>query len=75
MPDLKGKNAIITGATRLKGIAMRLAENGINGPGGRHLATLDETVAEVKKKTGVKVIGIPTDVAKLSDLENLVSTT
>jgi 3-oxoacyl-[acyl-carrier protein] reductase len=78
MPDLKGKNAIITGASKGigKAVAMRLAENGINvALAARTKATLDETVAEVKKKTGVKVIGIPTDVAKLSDLENLVSTT
>lgn len=78
MPDLKGKNAIITGASKGigKAVAMRLAENGINvALAARTKATLDETVAEVKKKTGVKVIGIPTDVAKLSDLENLVNTT
>lgn len=78
MPDLKGKNAIITGASKGigKAVAMRLAENGVNlALAARTKATLDETAAEIKKKTGVKVIGIPTDVAKLSDLENLVNTT
>lgn len=78
MSDLKGKNAVITGASKGigKAVAMRLAENGVNvALAARTKATLDETIAEIKKKTGVKVIGIPTDVAKLSDLENLVNTT
>ena len=72
--NLKGKNAIVTGASRGigKAIAMRLAENGINLVlAARTKSTLDETVNEIKKKTGVKVIGVPTDVAKLDDLKNL----
>lgn len=76
MNNLKGKNAIITGASKGigKAIATRLAENGINLVlAARTKATLDETVNEIRKKTGVKVFGVPTDVAKLDDLTNLVN--
>lgn len=76
MNNLKGKNAIITGASRGIGnaIATRLAENGINLVlAARTKATLDEAVNEIKSKTGVKVIGVPTDVSKLEDLKNLVN--
>ena len=76
MPDLKGKNAIITGASKGigKAVATRLAEHGANIVlAARTKETLDETVNELKKKTGVKVIGVPTDVAKLEDLKNLVN--
>ena len=76
MPDLKGKNAIITGASKGIGnaIATRLAENGINLVlAARTKETLDKAVEELKKKTKVKVIGVPTDVAKLEDLKNLVN--
>ncbi len=73
---LKGKNAIVTGASKGigKAIATRLAENGINLIlAARTKSTLDQTVEEIKKKTGVDVIGIPTDVSKLDDLRNLVT--
>ena len=76
MSDLKGKNAIITGASKGigKAIATKLAENGVNLVlAARTKTTLDEAVADIKKKTGVKVIGVPTDVAKLDDLNNLVN--
>lgn len=76
MPDFKGKNAIITGASRGigKAIALKLAENGVNLIlAARTQSTLDETTKEIEDKTGVNVIGVPTDVAKLEDLKSLVS--
>jgi 3-oxoacyl-[acyl-carrier protein] reductase len=78
MSDLKGKIAVITGASRGigKAVAMRLAENGVNVVlAARTQGPLDEAVREIKKKTGAQAIGVPTDVAKLADLENLVNTT
>ena len=74
MSHLKGKNAVITGASRGigKAIAARLAEQGINlALAARTPKTLDETVQEFQSKYKVKVIGIPTDVGKLEDLKNL----
>ncbi|MFA5060605.1 MAG: SDR family oxidoreductase [Candidatus Omnitrophota bacterium] len=74
MDNLKGKTAVITGASRGigKAIALRLAEKGINLVlAARTKDTLDEAVKDIKAKTGVKVIGVPTDVAKLEDLKNL----
>ena len=70
----KGKNAIITGASRGigKAIATRLALEGFNLVlAARTKNTLDVTVSELKDKYGVDVIGIPTDVGKLEDLKNL----
>ncbi|MFC1703691.1 SDR family NAD(P)-dependent oxidoreductase [Candidatus Omnitrophota bacterium] len=78
MNDLKGKNAIITGASRGigKAIAKRLAENGVNIVlAARTKSVLDETVEQIRKETGVKVLGVPTDVSKLDDLHNLATTT
>lgn len=77
MANLKGKNAIITGASRGigKAIATRLAQNGVNLVlAARTKDTLDETVKEIKAKAGVKVVGVPTDVSKLEDLKNLADT-
>lgn len=76
MADLKGKNAIITGASKGIGnaIATRLAEQGVNLVlAARTKETLDKAVDVIKKKTGVNVIGVPTDVARLEDLQNLVN--
>ena len=70
----KGRNAIITGASRGigKAIATRLASEGFNLVlAARTKSTLDVTVNELKDKFGVDVIGIPTDVGKLEDLKNL----
>ncbi len=75
--DLKGKNAIITGASKGigKAIAMTLAENGVNVLlAARTQSTLDETVREIKDKTGVACLGLSTDVSQLADLEKLVKT-
>ncbi len=76
MAELKGKNAIITGASRGIGraIANRLAKHGINlALAARTQSTLDKTVQEIKSEYGVEVMGIPTDVGKLDDLKNLVA--
>lgn len=76
--ELKGKNAIITGASKGigKSVALRMAEKGINiALGARTQATLDETVCEIKKAFSVKVIGVATDVSNLDDLKNLVDKT
>lgn len=77
MLDLKGKNAIITGASRGigKAIASRLAQGGANLIlAARTKETLDEVVKEFSSKSKVKVIGVPTDVGKLEDLKRLVDT-
>jgi len=78
MKDLKGKNAIITGASKGigKAIALRLAKEGVNLIlAARTQSTLNETVREIKKKTGVNAIGLSTDVSRLPDLQKLVTTT
>lgn len=75
MTNLTGKSAIITGASKGigKAVALALAMKGVNVVlAARTQSTLDETVKEIKKKTGVKVFGVATDVSKLADLEHLV---
>lgn len=75
MDPLKGKNAVITGASRGigKAIAGRLAQLGVNLVlAARTKDTLDEAVREIQSKYQVKVIGVPTDVSRLEDLKNLV---
>jgi len=76
--DLKGKNAIITGASKGigKAVAQKLAEHGVNIVlAARTQPTLDKAVKDIQAKTNVKVVGVSTDVAKLEDLQNLVDTT
>lgn len=76
--DLKGKNAIVTGASKGigKAIATRLAGAGINVClAARTQSTLDETVKELQSKTNAKIIGVSCDVGKFDDLQNLVDTT
>ncbi len=73
--DLKGKTAIVTGASRGigKAIATRLAEHGAHLVlAARTQGPLDETVKQLKDKYGIEAIGISCDVAKLQDLKNLV---
>lgn len=75
--NLKGKNAIITGASKGigKAIALKLAENGVNlAIAARSQGPLDEAVKEIQSKFDVKVIGVATDVAKLESLVNLYET-
>ena len=72
--QLKGKNIIITGASRGigKAIAKKLAENGANIIlAARNPETLQAAVAEIKETADVKVLGVPTDVSRLEDLKNL----
>ena len=75
--NLKGKNAIITGASKGigKAIAMKLAECGANvALAARNQETLDETISEIKSKCSGQIIGVSTDVAKLEDLQRLMDT-
>ncbi len=76
--ELKGKNAIVTGASRGigKALACTAASLGINvAIAARQEAPLKETAAEIEKKYKVKVLAVPCDVTKLADLENLVNKT
>ncbi len=78
MENLKGKNAIITGASKGIGraLAKKLAQHGINLIlAARTQSALDETVEELKKENKVKVFGVSCDVSRLTDLENLVKVT
>jgi meso-butanediol dehydrogenase / (S,S)-butanediol dehydrogenase / diacetyl reductase len=72
--DLRDKTAIVTGGGRGigRGIALALAANGAAVViGGRSLAPLQETVAEIEGRGG-RARAIPCDVRRDSDLEELV---
>jgi len=76
--DLKGRSAIVTGASRGigKAIACTCAKLGINlGIAARAEGPLKETAEEISKKYKVEVLPVPCDVTKLGDLENLVNKT
>ncbi len=76
MNELKGKNAIITGASRGIGraIAESLAKEGMNLViAARGKDVLDKAAAEISKEHKVRVIGVVCDVSKREDLENLVN--
>jgi short-subunit dehydrogenase len=76
MSDLKGKNAIITGASRGigKAIASTVASLGINlAIAARQEGPLKEAAGEIAKKCKVEVLAVPCDVTKLLDLEMLVN--
>ncbi|MCM8779832.1 MAG: SDR family oxidoreductase [Candidatus Omnitrophica bacterium] len=78
MSDLKGKTAIITGASRGigKAIANTVASLGVNlAIAARQEAPLQEAAEEIKKKYKVEVLPVVCDVTKLEDLENLVNKT
>ncbi|MEW6101122.1 MAG: SDR family oxidoreductase [Candidatus Omnitrophota bacterium] len=74
--NLRGKSAIITGASRGigKAIAGTAASLGINLTiAARQEGPLQETASEIAKKYKVEVLAVPCDVTKLADLENLVN--
>ena len=74
MSNLKGKNAVITGASRGigKAIALRLAKEGVNVViAARNQETLDAAVAEIQGQASGKVVGVSTDVSRLEDLKKL----
>jgi len=76
MTALKGKNVIITGASRGIGraIAESLAREGVNLViAARGKEVLEKAALEIGAKYKVKVLGVPCDVSKQSDLENLVN--
>lgn len=78
MSDLKGKVAIVTGASRGigKALASTAASLGINlSIAARQEAPLKEAAEEIAKKYKVEVLSVPCDVTKLEDLENLVNKT
>ena len=78
MDNLKGKVAIVTGASRGigKALAATAASLGVNlSIAARQEAPLKETAEELAKKYKVEVLAIPCDVTKLADLENLVNKT
>jgi 3-oxoacyl-[acyl-carrier protein] reductase len=73
--ELKGKTAIVTGASRGigKALACTAASLGINLViGARNIGPLKETAEEISKKYKVEVLPVACDVTKLEDLENLV---
>lgn len=76
--DLKGKVAILTGASRGigKALACTAASLGINlSLAARGEGPLKETADEIREKYKVEVLAVPTDVTKLEDLENLANKT
>lgn len=76
--NLKGKTAIVTGASRGigKAIASTCASLGINVTiAARQEGPLKETADEIAKKYKVNVLPVACDVTKLEDLENLVNKT
>jgi len=76
MQDLKGKIAIVTGASRGigKAIASTAASLGINlAIAARQEGPLNDTAQELEKKYKVKVLPVMCDVTRLEDLENLVN--
>ena len=75
---LKGKTAIVTGASRGigKALACTAASLGINlAIAARQEGPLQETAEEIDKKYKVEILAVPCDVTKLEDLQNLVNKT
>ncbi len=76
--ELKGKTAIVTGASRGIGKALVsvVASMGANvAIAARQEGPLKETAEEIAKRYKVEVLPVPCDVTKLEDLENLVNKT
>ncbi len=77
MPTLKGKTALITGASRGIGraVAETLAKEGMDLVlAARGKEALEATAKEIAKEYGVRVTGVAADVAKLEDLKDLAET-
>lgn len=76
MSDLKGRVAMVTGASRGIGraLASTAASLGINlSIAARGEEALKESAEEISRKYKVEVLAVPCDVTKLEDLENLVN--
>ena len=76
MKNLKGKNAILTGASRGIGtyVAREMAGHGINLVLAARSAEALESVRADCERFGVKAIAVPCDVTSRSDLQRLVAT-
>jgi 3-oxoacyl-[acyl-carrier protein] reductase len=74
--ELKGKIAVVTGASRGIGKALASVAAGLGANivlAARQEAPLKETAEELAKKYKVEVLPVACDVTKLADLENLVN--
>ncbi|MEX0750944.1 MAG: SDR family NAD(P)-dependent oxidoreductase, partial [Dehalococcoidia bacterium] len=76
MKELRGKNAIVTGASRGLGvyIAKTLAQHGVNLALVARSADKLEDTRRICEATGVRVIAIAADVTSLEDQRRLVAT-
>lgn len=76
--ELKGKIAIVTGASRGIGKALAAVAAGMGASvviGARNEAVLKETAEELRTTYNVGVLPVVCDVTRLEDLENLVAQT
>lgn len=76
MSELKGKSAIVTGASRGIGKALACVAAGLGANlsiAARQEGPLKETAKEISQKYKVEVLPVACDVTKLEDLENLVN--
>ena len=76
MSELKGKSAIVTGASRGIGKALACVAAGLGANlsiAARQEGPLKETAKEISQKYKVGVLPVTCDVTKLEDLENLVN--
>jgi len=77
MGELKGKTAIVTGASRGIGgaLGVALAKEGMDLVlAARGRAVLEETAAGLSRKYKVRVVPVACDVTRQDDLENLAAT-